>query len=122
GGLIVTGMGWMAAKNDAPGQQRITRSMFFLWVLMGIGFIASMMHLGSPMRALNSLNRVGASALSNEIAAGSIFFAVGGFWWLVTVLGKMPAALGKIWLVVSMVLGVVFVWAMSRVYQIDTVP
>ncbi|GJL36523.1 dimethyl sulfoxide reductase subunit H [Enterobacter hormaechei] len=122
GGLIVTGMGWMAAKDDAPGQRRITLSMFFLWVLMGIGFIASMMHLGSPMRALNSLNRVGASALSNEIAAGSLFFAAGGFWWLVTVLGKMPAALGKIWLIVSMVLGVVFIWAMSRVYQIDTVP
>lgn len=38
------------------------------------------------------------------------------------VLGKMPEALGKIWLLVSMVLGVVFVWAMTRVYQIDTVP
>jgi hypothetical protein len=23
GGLIVTGMGWMAAKDDAPGQRRI---------------------------------------------------------------------------------------------------
>ena len=60
--------------------------------------------------------------VSNEIAAGSIFFAVGGFWWLVSVIGKMPPALGKIWLVVSQLLGVVFVWAMTRVYQIDTVP
>lgn len=57
---------------------------------MGLGFLASIMHLGSPMRAFNSLNRVGASALSNEIAAGSVFFAVGGIWWLVAVLGKMP--------------------------------
>ncbi len=39
---------------------------------MGLGFLASIMHLGSPMRAFNSLNRVGASALSNEIAAGSV--------------------------------------------------
>ncbi|MGC8401797.1 DmsC/YnfH family molybdoenzyme membrane anchor subunit [Enterobacter mori] len=29
-------------------------------------------------RAFNSLNRVGASSLSNEIASGAIFFAVGG--------------------------------------------
>lgn len=122
GGLLVTGLGWMAAKEDAATQRRITQSMFFLWLLMGIGFIASMMHLGSPLRAFNSLNRVGASALSNEIAAGSLFFAVGGFWWLVTMLGKMPAALGKVWLIVGMVLGVIFVWAMTRVYQIDTVP
>ncbi|WP_437890686.1 dimethyl sulfoxide reductase anchor subunit family protein [Phytobacter sp. V91] len=122
GGLIVMGLGWMAAKDDSARQLRITRSMFFLWLLMGVGFIASMMHLGSPLRAFNSLNRVGASALSNEIAAGSLFFAVGGFWWLLAVLGKMPAALGKIWLIVSMALGVAFVVAMTRVYQIDTVP
>lgn len=72
---------------------------------MGIAFLASVMHLGSPLRALNSLNRIGASALSNEIASGSLFFAVGGLWWLVAFLGKMPAALGKIWLLLSMLLG-----------------
>lgn len=89
---------------------------------MGIAFLASVMHLGSPLRAFNSLNRIGASALSNEIAGGSLFFAVGGLWWLVAFLGKMPAALGKIWLLLSMLLGLVFVFAMTNVYQIDTVP
>lgn len=121
GALIVSGAGWLTAKETAT-KQRIVRGMFFLWVVMGIGFLASVMHLGSPLRALNSLNRVGESALSTEIACGSLFFAVGGFWWLVAFIGKMPAALGKIWLLVSMILGVVFVWAMTNVYQIDTVP
>ncbi|STI46629.1 putative dimethyl sulfoxide reductase, anchor subunit [Escherichia coli] len=73
GALIVSVIGWFAANNDAD-RQRIVRGMFFLWLLMGIGFIASVMHLGSPLRAFNSLNRIGASGLSNEIAAGSIFF------------------------------------------------
>jgi Tat-targeted selenate reductase subunit YnfH len=121
GALIVMGLVWLTEKDDAV-KTRLVRSMFFLWLVMGIGFLASVLHLGSPLRAFNSLNRVGASALSNEIAAGSIFFAVGGFWWLVSVIGKMPPALGKIWLVVSQILGVVFVWAMTWVYQIDTVP
>ncbi|MBA7730098.1 dimethyl sulfoxide reductase anchor subunit family protein [Citrobacter freundii] len=121
GALIVSGLCWLSAKDDAT-RQRLVRSMFFLWVVMGIGFLASVMHLGSPLRALNSLNRVGASALSNEIASGSLFFAIGGVWWLVAFLGKMPAALGKIWLLVSMLLGVIFVWAMTQVYQIETVP
>lgn len=121
GALIVSGIGWFAAKNDAD-RQRIVRGMFFLWLLMGVGFIASVMHLGSPLRAFNSLNRIGASGLSNEIAAGSIFFAVGGLWWLVTIIGKMPQALGKLWLLFSMALGVIFVWMMTCVYQIDTVP
>ncbi|EMM0836059.1 dimethyl sulfoxide reductase anchor subunit family protein [Enterobacter ludwigii] len=121
GALIVMGLVWLTEKDDAV-KTRLVHSMFFLWLVMGIGFLASVLHLGSPLRAFNSLNRVGASALSNEIAAGSVFFAVGGFWWLVSVIGKMPPALGKIWLVVSQILGVVFVWAMTRVYQIDTVP
>ncbi|XHA19045.1 dimethyl sulfoxide reductase anchor subunit family protein [Citrobacter farmeri] len=122
GALIVSGLGWFAMKDDAAARQRLVRSMFFLWLVMGLGFLASIVHLGSPMRAFNSLNRIGASGLSNEIAAGSVFFAVGGIWWLVAVLGKMPPALGKLWLLIGMVLGIVFVWAMTRVYLIDTVP
>lgn len=121
GALIVSGYGWLTTKDDAV-KQRIVRSMFFLWLVMGIAFLASVIHLGSPLRAFNSLNRIGASALSNEIASGSLFFAVGGLWWLVAFLGKMPAAIGKIWLLLSMLLGLVFVYAMTNVYQIDTVP
>ena len=121
GALIVSGYGWLTAKDELV-KQRIVRSIFFLWLVMGIAFLASVMHLGSPLRAFNSLNRIGASALSNEIASGSLFFAVGGLWWLVAFLGKMPATLGKIWLLLSMLLGLVFVYAMTNVYQIDTVP
>lgn len=121
GALIVSGYGWLTAK-DGLVKRRIVRSMFFLWLVMGIAFLASVMHLGSPLRAFNSLNRIGASALSNEIAGGSLFFAVGGLWWLVAFLDKMPAALGKIWLLLSMLLGLVFIFAMTNVYQIDTVP
>ena len=121
GALIVSGYGWLTAKDERV-KQRIVRSMFFLWLVMGIAFLASVMHLGSPLRAFNSLNRIGASALSNEIASGPLFFAVGGLWWLVAFLGKMPATLGKIWLLLSMLLGLVFVYAMTNVYQIDTVP
>ncbi len=81
------------------------------------------MHLGSPLRAFNSLNRVGASALSNEIASGALFFIVGGFWWLLAAVGKKcPRHLAKIWLFLTMLLGLLFVMAMTRVYQIDTVP
>ena len=35
GALIVSGIGWFAAKNDAD-RQRIVRGMFFLWLLMGV--------------------------------------------------------------------------------------
>lgn len=122
GATLISGLVWLELADQREARQRLVHSMFFIWLLMGIGFLASVMHLGSPLRAFNSLNRVGASALSNEIASGALFFAVGGFWWLLAVLEKMPAALGKIWLVITLLLGMLFVLAMTRVYQIDTVP
>ncbi len=122
GALIVSGLGWLSLKNNSEARQRLVRSMFYIWLLMGIGFLASTLHLGSPLRAFNSLNRLGESALSNEIASGMLFFAVGGLWWLLAITQKMPVALNTIWLAASMLLGGVFVFAMTRVYQIDTVP
>lgn len=123
GGFIVMALALMTGNLSREQEQRVVGSMFGLWVLMGIGFIASTMHLGSPLRAFNSLNRVGASSLSNEIASGAIFFAVGGIGWLLAVCKKLPAGLRSLWLIVTMVLGVIFVWMMVRVYNtIDTVP
>lgn len=122
GAIIVAGLGWLSLNNNSEAQQRLVRSMFFIWLLMGIGFLASIIHLGSPLRAFNSLNRVGSSALSNEIASGALFFAVGGIWWLLNILGKMPRILTKAWLLLTMLLGCLFVLEMTLVYQIDTVP
>ena len=55
GALIVMGLVWLTEKDDAV-KTRLVRSMFFLWLVMGIGFLASVLHLGSPLRAFNSLN------------------------------------------------------------------
>jgi len=121
GAILVMGFVLMRESNG-PARERILRMMFFVWLVMGAGFIASVLHLGSPLRAFNSLNRIGASALSNEIASGSLFFAVGGLGWLLAMLKKLPDALYTAWLVITQILGIGFVWAMTRVYQIDTVP
>lgn len=121
GAFIVLAVALLTRRSEEE-YRRIHLSMFFLWVLMAVAFIASVLHLGSPLRAFNSLNRLGASPLSNEIGSGSLFFALGGIYWLLAVLNKMPRALGKVWLIVTMVAGVGFVYAMCRVYEINTVP
>jgi anaerobic dimethyl sulfoxide reductase subunit C (anchor subunit) len=121
GAFIVLAIALLTRRSEEE-YRRIHLSMFFLWVLMAVAFIASVLHLGSPLRAFNSLNRLGASPLSNEIGSGSLFFALGGIYWLLAVLNKMPRALGKVWLIVTMVAGMGFVYAMCRVYEINTVP
>lgn len=96
--------------------------MFFLWALMGIGFLFSMTHLGSPFRAFNAINKVGSAWLSNEILLGAAFFAVGGSQWLLSAINKGGIGLQKILMIVTMIFGVLFMYAMINVYMINTVP
>ncbi|NAW68925.1 dimethyl sulfoxide reductase anchor subunit [Vibrio sp. V27_P1S3P104] len=108
-----------------PSEQQKTamiKSLFFVWVLMGIGFAASTFHLGSPLRAFNAFNRVGHAWLSNEILTGSVFFALGGLFWLLSVLNLASAALRKGLMLAAMVMGIFFMYAMARLYMIETVP
>ncbi|WP_044469520.1 DmsC/YnfH family molybdoenzyme membrane anchor subunit [Mannheimia massilioguelmaensis] len=109
-------------NNSEKSQNYLYKAMFVLLALLGVGFIASVLHLGSPLRAFNSLNRVGSSMLSNEIASGAVFFAMAGLYWLVTILGKMPPALNKTWLILTALLGLVFMYMMNNLYHISTVP
>ncbi|WP_117233008.1 dimethyl sulfoxide reductase anchor subunit family protein [Vibrio maerlii] len=96
--------------------------MFFLWAIMGLGFLFSTTHLGSPLRAFNAFNQLGTAWLSNEVFFGAAFFAVGGLQWLLSVLKKGGAGIQKLLMVVAMVLGAIFMHAMVSVYMIDTVP
>lgn len=110
-------------KNENEASRRyIHRVMFVLLVLLGVGFVSSTLHLGSPFRAFNSLNRVGQSMLSNEIASGSTFFALAGGYWLLSMLNKLPRVVEKIGLILTALLGIVFMYMMANLYRIPTVP
>jgi Tat-targeted selenate reductase subunit YnfH len=114
--------GWLSLADQREARQRLVRSMFFIWLLMGIGFLASVMHLGSPLRAFNSLNRVGASALSNEIASGALVLRRGRILVAAGGAGKNAGGAGQNLAGDRHAVGLLFVLAMTRVYQIDTVP
>lgn len=100
----------------------INRKLFFVLVVLGFGFMASMAHLGSPFRAFNAMNRVGHSWLSNEIFTGSLFFATAGFYWLLSFLDKGALALRRGLMIIAMLIGLSFMYSMVNVYLIDTVP
>ncbi|HHF4970522.1 TPA: dimethyl sulfoxide reductase anchor subunit family protein [Haemophilus influenzae] len=109
-------------EKNTKSRTYIHKVMFVILALLGIGFIASIMHLGLPIRAFNSLNRVGSSMMSNEIAAGAIFFTLAGFYWLIAILGKMPVSLGNVWRIVTALIGILFMYVMNQVYHITSIP
>lgn len=136
----------LTTSQGKQAENRLHYAMTILWGLMALGFIASTTHLGSPERAFNALNRVGASDLSNEIFTGSTFFALGGAYWalatavflqkdhvklplvdklagiIAPISHKLPkgwTTLGRIIVAIS---GVIFVGAMAKLYLIPTVP
>ncbi|EHK90730.1 DmsC/YnfH family molybdoenzyme membrane anchor subunit [Aggregatibacter actinomycetemcomitans] len=112
----------LCTSSNAQNRHYLHKVMFVILALLGIGFAASVLHLGTPIRAFNSLNRVSESMMSNEIASGALFFAMAGMYWLLAIMRKMPLALDKLWLVITSLIGLVFMVMMDQVYHIPSVP
>ncbi|PML53698.1 dimethyl sulfoxide reductase anchor subunit family protein [Vibrio lentus] len=122
GGYLLIGTRALVLGHDEEKLNSYKVPMFILWALMGLGFMFSTTHLGSPLRAFNAFNQLGSAWLSNEVFFGAAFFAVGGLQWLLSVIKKGGVAIQKALMVGAMVLGVIFMYAMINVYMINTVP
>ncbi|MCL4110716.1 dimethyl sulfoxide reductase anchor subunit family protein [Vibrio lentus] len=122
GGYLLIGARALVLGHDEEKLNSYKVPMFILWALMGLGFMFSTTHLGSPLRAFNAFNQLGSAWLSNEVFFGAAFFAVGGLQWLLSVVKKGRIAIQKALMVSAMVLGVIFMYAMISVYMINTVP
>ncbi|QIL86893.1 dimethyl sulfoxide reductase anchor subunit (plasmid) [Vibrio sp. HDW18] len=122
GGYLLVSAHALVMKFDAQQLYRYRLPMFVLWAIMGLGFLFSTTHLGSPLRALNAFNKIGSAWLSNEVLFGAAFFAVGGLQWLLSALKKGGMVIQKLLMIVAMVLGILFMYSMIKVYMINTVP
>ncbi|WP_210442684.1 dimethyl sulfoxide reductase anchor subunit family protein [Vibrio crassostreae] len=122
GGYLLIGARALVLGHDEEKLNSYKVPMFILWALMGLGFMFSTTHLGSPLRAFNAFNQLGSAWLSNEVFFGAAFFVVGGLQWLLSVVKKGGVAIQKALVVGAMVLGVIFMYAMINVYMINTVP
>lgn len=89
---------------------------------LGLGFLASFFHLGNPMNALNALNHVGGSWMSNEIALGSAFAIVGLVFALLQWRRLGAPILRQALAVVTALLGLALVFAMSKLYMLPSIP
>lgn len=122
GAFLILGLAILSGQLSSEQHKRLLQGMFFLLALMGLGFMASTMHLGSPLRMFNSLNRVGESWLSNEIVTCSAFFGFAGLYWLAALTGKVSSGIQKLLLVLGMIAGIAAMYAMTHVYLVNTVP
>lgn len=97
-------------------------ALYAIGPILVLGLLASMMHLGTPIRAVNALRHLDSSWLSREILFGLLFAAFGGafafsqwFKWLTPRLRQVLAGLAA-------VVGLALIWSMTMVYLLPTVP
>ncbi len=121
--FLVTGSMRLFTGSEKPGSVvAINQAQLFVWPVLAIAAIASMTHLGQPLRAFNILFGVGhSSPLSLEIMSMGAFGASGVAYSLLSFQNK-AGLIHKPLLALGMVLGVVFLLAISHVYTLETVP
>lgn len=101
---------------------RLERVMLVIWGMMGVAFVFSSAHLGSPFRAINAIFRFGQSPLSNEIVFGSAFAGLGFLRWLMLTRQMGSEMVRKSLLWATFVASVAFLWGMTSFYLMPTVP
>ncbi|MDU6454375.1 MAG: DmsC/YnfH family molybdoenzyme membrane anchor subunit [Enterobacter hormaechei] len=84
------------------------------FVLASLGLLASALHMGYPLNALNALRHVSSSWLSREIIFASLYLAALGFATLLMFV-KKPG--WKPLLVVAGLVGLVDVFCMAQIYM-----
>ena len=97
-------------------------ALYAIGPILVLGLLASMTHLGTPIRAINALRHLDSSWLSREILFGLLFAALGGafafsqwFKWLTPRLRQALAGLAAL-------VGLALIWSMTMVYLLPTVP
>lgn len=118
GAFILLLIGGALKQIDA---RRMAVGLFTAMCLFGLGVVIGIFHVGQPARALNMLFRVGASPMSNEIALSAVFGMLGGLSALGLLLKRGASSLfvSLAWLAAAV--GVIFVLAIPRIYQLPTV-
>lgn len=90
-------------------------------VLSVVGVLASLVHLGQPLLALNSLFRLGNSWLSNEVFSSGVFMGVAVLYALAIYFKPANLGLHTGLRYAGSVVGLVAVFSMAKVYTFTSV-
>ncbi|MCL6379766.1 dimethyl sulfoxide reductase [Pectobacterium brasiliense] len=95
--------------------------LFAVMCLFGLALPIAGLHLGQPLRAMNVLLRTGYSPMSDEIVLSSLFCTLGGLGALGLLLNRGGQRLFTALTWAAAVVGVLFLLAIPRIYQLPTV-
>jgi anaerobic dimethyl sulfoxide reductase subunit C (anchor subunit) len=111
-----------AARKEGVEQADLLtdRALIGIVVALGLGFIASLFHLGDPIGATRAINNFGTSWLSREITFG-VTFAVIAFIFIIMQWRKTASpTIRNIIAIIAGLVGLAFVFSMSNVYMLET--
>ncbi len=125
GSFIVLGVVHFFSQRKSGEKQAdelSDRALLAIFPVLGLGLLASLLHLGNPINAYKAVTNLGTSWLSREILFG-VLFAVVGFIFAVMQWRKLSTfAIRNIVALVAALLGIVLVYSMAMVYAIPTRP
>lgn len=97
-------------------------ALYVIGPLLVLGLVASSLHLGSPLRAINALRHVDGSWLSREILAGIVFLVLGAAFAITQWFKLLSHRLRQVLALLAAVAGLVLVYCIAQVYSLRTVP
>jgi anaerobic dimethyl sulfoxide reductase subunit C len=104
---------WLAFAGRPAPQRQVLFTAAGAFLLAAVGLLASALHMGYPLNALNALRHVSSSWLSREIIFASLYLAALGLATLL-VLAKKPG--WTLLVVIAGIVGLVDVFCMAQIY------
>ena len=125
GSFIVLGVVHFFSQRKSGEKQAdelSDRALLAIFPVLGLGLLASLLHLGNPINAYKAVTNLGTSWLSREILCG-VLFAVVGFAFALMQWRKLGSfTLRNVVALLAALIGIVLVYSMAMVYAIPTRP
>ncbi len=115
---------WLSVKNIEYEQVETLKKTLILIAIAGMvtALVLSFFHLSLPQHAIYALSNIRTSWLSREIILASIFLLTLILCYTSLQFNMPHRALFNQLFLASLIVGIIFTWAITRVYMIPTVP
>lgn len=111
----------LIARPEPLERRRIDKMLVLPLTISMIGLIASATHLGNPSNALYVFLGVGRSPLATEVFCAVLFLMFAGLYWLNSFSLKERPTLRRVWLILIVAAGVVFITSIALAYNVDAI-